>query len=285
MRQQLTDRLRRVSALAAALAAALAFAACKPKPAEVRVTPKKMTLYGLGRVGALSWDVLDSKGGTVEGAAATWQSSNPKVATVEPSTGTVTSVGAGKATVTASLAGSPLSGAATVEVVDIASLSVFPVRTTLAGPAGSSFHFELSEKDSAGKPLDLIPGWTSSDPRVATIDPQGTVRSVAEGRTTVTAKVGDVAASADVRVVFQEIAALEVAPTTLLLRPGDHGTLVLTARDPSGNPIPEVAAAWTTTSPAVATCSGGVVLALSPGSATIRAVCGTKSVEVTVIVT
>jgi hypothetical protein len=34
----------------------------------------------------------------------------------------------------------------------------------------------------------------------------------------------------------------------------------------------------------VATCSGGTVLGIGPGSATIRANCGTKSAEVSVIV-
>ncbi len=270
-------------ALAAALAGALALAACKAKPAEVRVTPKKVTLYGLGRTSSLAWEVVDAKGNPVEGASVSWQSSNPKVATIEA--GVLTSVAAGKATVTASLAGSPLTGTAVVDVVDIASVSVFPVRTTLAGPAGTSFHFELSQKDSAGKPLDLPVAWASSSPKVATVDANGTVTSVAEGRTTVTATVGDVSASADVRVIFQEIASLDVAPTTLLLRPGDRGTLVVTARDSAGNAIPEVAATWSSSNPVVATCSGGVVLAHAPGTASIRVVCGTKSVEVTVIVT
>lgn len=60
--------------------------------------------------------------------------------------------------------------------------------------------------------------------------------------------------------------------------------VTLVARDPQGVPIPDVAATWVSSDPMVATCSGGKVLAIGLGSATIRATCGAKSAEVSVIV-
>jgi uncharacterized protein YjdB len=68
------------------------------------------------------------------------------------------------------------------------------------------------------------------------------------------------------------------------LKVGELGKVTIVARDPQGAQIPEVAATWTSSDPLVATCSGGTVLGIGPGSATIRAVCGTKSAEVSVIV-
>ena len=44
-------------------------------------------------------------------------------------------------------------------------------------------------------------------------------------------------------------------------------TITLVARDPRGGPIPDVAATWVSSDPTVATCSGGTVMGISPGSA------------------
>jgi len=60
-----------------------------------------------------------------------------------------------------------------VEVFDVAVVKVLPVRTTLAGPAGSTFPLTLEVKDSAGAPLSMPAEWSSADPKVATVDAAG----------------------------------------------------------------------------------------------------------------
>ena len=111
-----------------------------------------------------------------------------------------------------------------------------------------------------------------------------TPTAAGEGKTTVEARVGDVSGAADVLVVFRTIETLEASPVNIPLKVGELGRVTLVARDPQGAQIPEVAATWTSSDPLVATCSGGTVLGIGPGSTTIRVVCGAKSAEVSVIV-
>ncbi len=277
-------RFHRVLAGPALLLAAALAAACAPKPAEIRLSGKKLEVYGLGRVVSIGGDVIDTKGQIVPGKTVSWESSNPKVATVDAATGSVKSVAPGKVTITARLGDPPLEASATLEVYDVALVNVFPSRTTLAGPAGTTFPLQLEVKDSAGAPVQMEAKWTSSAPGVATVDAAGIVTSVGEGAATVNAKVGDVSGAADVVVVFRAIDTLEASPLNIPLKVGELGRVALVARDPRGIPIPDVAATWVSSDPTVATCSGGTVMGISPGSATIRAICGEKTAEVSVIV-
>ncbi len=213
-----------------------------------------------------------------------WESSDPKVATVDPQTGSVKTLAAGKATLTARLGKPPLEARVALEVVDLASVNVSPQRTSLAGPAGTTFPLVLEAKASTGALVPMAAEWVSSDPKVATVDASGVVTSVAEGKTTVKASIGDVSGATDVVVVLRSIESLEATPLNIPLKIGEALDVTLVARDAQGAPIPDVAATWTSSDPSVATCSGGRVLGIGPGSATVRAVCGAKSAEVAVIV-
>jgi uncharacterized protein YjdB len=278
------NRHPRVLPGAAILAAAVLAAACGQKPTEIRLKPAKLKVYGLARVSSFAADVVDGKGQIIAGKTISWESSNPKVATVDSQTGAVKTVSPGRTMITARLGEPPLEAKGTVEVFDVALVNVRPSRTTLAGPAGSTFPFSLEVKDSAGKTLDMPAEWKSEVPTVATVDPSGLVTSVGQGKTTVKVMVGDVSGAADVVVVFRAIETLEASPLNIPLKVGELGRVTLMARDPQGVPIPDVGATWTSSDPLVATCSGGTVLGIGPGSATIRAVCGAKSAEVSVIV-
>lgn len=278
------NRPPRLVAAATLLLAAILAAGCGPKPAEIRLKQTKLKVYGLGRVVPLGGDVVDRKGEIVPGRPVSWKSSDPKVATVDANTGSAKTVAAGKVTITARLEDPPLEARAVLEVFDVALVNVFPARTTLAGPAGTSFPLSLVVKDSAGTEVDMPAEWTSSAPRVATVDAAGLVTSVGEGMATVNAKVGDVVGAADVVVVFRTIDSLEATPLTIPLKVGELGRVTLVARDPRGAAIPDVAATWISSDPTVATCSAGTVLGISPGSTTIRVLCGEKSAEVSVIV-
>ncbi|MFN7987766.1 MAG: Ig-like domain-containing protein [Thermoanaerobaculia bacterium] len=278
------SRTPRVLSAAALLALGVLSAACGRKPAEIRLKPARQSVYGLGRVASFSADVVDTKGEIVAGKPITWESSNPKIATIDGATGAVKTVAAGKTTITARLGEPPLEAKATLEVLDVAVVNVLPSKATLAGPAGSTFPLTLSVKDSKGNVADMKAVWSSAAPKVATVDDSGVVTSVGEGTASVKATVGDVSGVSDVVVVFRTIETLEASPLNIPLKVGELSRVTLVARDPQGKPIPDVAATWTSSDPHVATCSGGAVLGIGPGSATIRAVCGAKSAEVSVIV-
>ena len=279
------SRLKRVLPGVALLLAATFVFACGQKPVEIRLKSPKLKVYGLKRAVSVGGDVVDKKGEIVPGATVTWESSNPKVATVDAQTGSVKTVGEGKAKITARLGEPPLEASVALEVLDIALVNLFPSRTTLAGPAGSAFPLTLEVKNSVGKAVETKAEWSSSAPTVVTVDASGVVTSVGEGKASIKAMVGDVSGAAEIVVVFRPIGALEASPLNIPLKVGEMGKVTLVARDPEGIPIPDVAATWTSSDPMVATCSGGgTILAIGPGSATIRAACGAKSAEVSVIV-
>ena len=278
------NRLTRVLPGAALLLAAALALACGQKPVEIRLKSTKLKVTGLGHVVSVGGDVVDKKGEIVPGKTVTWESSNPKVATVDGQTGSVKTVGPGTARITARLGDPPLEAVVALEVLDVAVVNVFPSRTTLAGSAGSAFPLALEVKAGTGKVVEMKAEWTTSAPKVATVDGSGVVTSVGEGKAIVKATVGDVAGTADVVVVFRIIETLEASPLNIPLKVGEIGKVTLVARDPQGAAIPDVAATWTSSDPLVATCSNGTVLGIGPGSATIRAACGAKSAEVSVIV-
>jgi uncharacterized protein YjdB len=278
------NRFTRVLPGVALLLAATLALACGQKPIEIRLKSTKLKVTGLGRVVSVGGDVVDRKGEIVPGKTVSWESSNPRVATVNRETGSVKTVGAGKARITGRLGEPPLEATVALEVIDVALVNVFPSRTTLAGPAGSTFPLTLEVKDSGSKVVEMKAEWTSSAPTVATVDPTGIVTSVGEGKVNVKATVGDVSGAADIVVVFRTIETLEAFPLNIPLKVGELAKVDLVARDPQGAPIPDVAATWTSSDPMVATCSSGTVLAIGPGSATIRAACGARTAEVSVIV-
>ena len=273
------DGRRRVAAL---LFLGLLVSACKSKPAEVRVSPTKVQLFGKDRRTSMKAEVFDKKGNPLPDQSPAWESSNPKVATVEPS-GIVKTVGPGRAQIVAKLG--PLSGAGTVEVVDVASMTVNPPKATLVGPAGTTYALVADGRDSKGQPVSVKPKWASSDPKVAEVTDTGLVASVAEGKATVTASLGtDLSAGSEIRVLFREVASFEIAPLTLILKTGDTQRINAVLRDATGAVLEDPALVWTTSDPKVASVTNGLVRAEGPGTATVTVAIGARRHAATVLV-
>jgi uncharacterized protein YjdB len=269
-------------AVAVLLFLSLFLSACKPKPAEIRVTPLKIQLFGKDRRASVKADVLDKKGNPVPEQSVTWESTNPKVASVEPS-GIIKTTGAGRAQIVAKLG--PLSGAATIEVVDVASLSVSPAKATLVGLAGTTFALIAEGRDGKGQPVAVKPKWTTSDPKVVQVTETGLVASVGEGKATVTASLGtDLSAGTELRILFKEIASFEIAPLTLILKTGDTQRINPVLRDTTGSLLEDAALVWTTSDPKVASITNGLVRAEGPGTAMITVAIGPRSHSATVLV-
>ncbi len=260
----------------------LALCACRPGPFEIRVTPAKVTLYGPGRTQSLKYDVCDKKGNTLPGMAVVWASDKPSVATIDAN-GLVRSLTPGRAIMTATFQN--LTTSAAVEVLDVASLTVSPSRVTLVGPAGAKMALSAEIKDGKGNPSPLKPKWLSGDPKVATVDADGVVTSVAEGRTTILASLGgDVSAACDIKVLHREIAAFELTPVTLILKAGETQRITATIRDVTGVLIEDAALAWTTSDPRTATVSNGAVTGVARGTAKISVAAASRTLSADVLV-
>jgi uncharacterized protein YjdB len=276
---------RRPAPVGAALAlalASLALGACRPKPAEIRVTPAKVTLYGSGRTQTLKYEVVDKKGNPMPGLAATWTSDKPKVASVDPN-GLVRSLAPGRTIVTASFQN--FSSSAAVDVVDVASLTVSPSRMTLIGASGTTMALAAEIRDSKGNLSPLKLKWISGDPKVATVDADGVVTAGVEGRTTVIASLGnDVSAACDVKVLHREIGAFELTPVTLILKVGETQRMTATIKDVTGFVIEDAALAWTTSDPKTATVTNGAVTGVARGAARISVATSMKTLGADVLV-
>jgi hypothetical protein len=262
-------------------AALVAEAACARKPASIEVSPKKVRIYGIERSQRLSARVLDRKGQPVELATATWSSSND-VVNAEPG-GRLVAKKAGKAMITAKYG--DVSAQVPVEVIDVATIEIAPPSLALTGPAGTGIPISYSVKDSKQKAVDLKPAWSSADPKIATVSEDAVVTSVAAGTTTIVGKIGDVQGGCDVVVTLRPIARLEIRPATALARVGETQRFEVTAYGPDGAPIPEVAAVFKSSDPAVASVdAAGVASGRKAGAAKIRVELAGRTAEATLLV-
>jgi uncharacterized protein YjdB len=267
--------------LAAVLAATFALG-CGSKPAEIRITPAKLTFYGPGHTQNFKYDVVDKKGRPMPGILANWTCDKPKVATVD-SNGLVRSLSPGRATVTATYQGA--SGSASVEVVDVVSLTVSPNRMTLVGQPGTTMALTSEIKDSKGNIVTLKPKWMSGDAKIASVDGNGVVTSVAEGRTTIIASLGnDVSSASDVRVLHREISTFEISPLTLILKVGETQRVNATVKDASGLSVEDAALAWSSSDPKTASVSNGAVTGVARGTAVISVATSNRTLTATAIV-
>jgi uncharacterized protein YjdB len=274
--------MRLSSRALAVLGVTLVAAACSRKPGAIEISPKKLTIYGLERGQRLTARVLDKKGQPMEGKTPAWTSSDRATADVDAG-GRVVAKKAGKATVTAAY--EDASAQVPVEVVDVSAIEFASPSLSLIGPAGTSIPLTWQVLDSKQMKVDIAPVWSSADPKVATVSDAGLVTSVAAGTTNVVARVGDVQGACEVHVSVRPIARLELRPATALVRVGDSQRFVVTAFGPDGQAIPEVAAMFQSSHPAVATVgSSGVATGHKAGAATIRVELAGATAEASLLV-
>lgn len=153
-------------------------------------------------------------------------------------------------------------------------IRVTPAKVTLYG-TGRTQSLKYDVFDKKGNPMPgLVGAWTSDRPKVATIDENGVVRSLAPGRTIVTATFEKLSSSAAVEVV--DVASLTVSPNrmTLVGASGTKMAIVAEIRDSKGN-LSALKLKWTSGDAKVAAISpDGVVTAGDEGRTTIIASLG-----------
>lgn len=264
------------------LAALLVATACGRKPATLDVAPKKIKIYGIERSARLTSRVLDKKGQPLDPATPSWSSSNPEVVAAEPG-GRIVAKKAGNTVVTATYEG--ISAQVPVEVIDVSAIELSPPSLPLTGPAGTSIPLTWTVKDSGGQTIGLKPAWSSSDPKIVTVSEAGVVTSVAQGTATIIGKIGDIQGGSDVVVSLRPIGRVEIRPATALVRVGESQRFEVIAYGPDGLPIPEVAASFRSSNPAVATVdASGKAEGHTVGASMIRVDLAGQSAEATLLV-
>jgi len=269
---------------AAAIAAILPLAACRPKIASLEANPRRLTIYGTEQSKEIAVRAVDAKGNSVaEAPPLKWTSSDTRIVDVSGS-GHVVPKRPGKATVTVASGG--YSASVAVEVVDLSKIDLAPALLRLVGPSGTTAKFEVTGKDAAGKPASLpAVAWLLSDPKVASIRKDGTVESRATGKTVVTARVGDLVAESELQIDVRSVSRIELLPETAILHVGESQKLSVTAYDENGLPIPDAGAELSASAPDVVRVLGdGTITGLKSGTALVTAAVGDRRAQATVLV-
>jgi uncharacterized protein YjdB len=143
-----------------------------------------------GETATATAQATDQFGAAMTGVTFTWDSSNPAIATV--ANGVATGVAAGSTEISAS-SGGVTSNAATLVVTQTVgqTFQVLPanVKLTVDGQVAL-----------LAQAAPVAPTWLSSDPSVATVDPNGQVTAIAKGSAVVTATAGSLVASSNITV-------------------------------------------------------------------------------------
>jgi uncharacterized protein YjdB len=172
------------------------------QPAAVVIEPAEAVIVGTGVTLRFSAATLDRNGHAIADARAAWSSADPAVAVINPVTGVATAVGPGVTRISASVGG--VDGSATLEVtgststvhlVEVSPASVF-LPTIGATRLLTARAFAADGAELPGLPVT----WSTSDPAIATVNGEGAVRSVGAGNALITALIGGVAGTADIRV-------------------------------------------------------------------------------------
>jgi hypothetical protein len=255
--------------------------------AKVEITPPTAEIQ-VGQTVQLSARALDAHGQPVSQAKIAWFSGGTEGSV--DSTGLVTGGYNGHVRVTAvafipgqngQIFGDVViqvlpEAAARIDIVPAPAKIVAGTRLTLAGAAYS--------RHGDRRP-DLV-AFTSGNPRVASVTPDGRLHVLTPGRVTITAKAGAATAQLPLQVVANTVARLAIEPATSSVRTGDVVHFAAVAKDVKGRVIQGVPVEWgvaATSAAGVAQIDlAGALVAETPGLYTVTATIGGRSADAVV---
>lgn len=257
-------------------------AGCGRKVVTVDVLPKKLKIYGIGNTQRLTARLLDKKGQPIDQGSPTWSSSKEEVASVD-SSGRLTAKKEGRTMITARF--EKISTQIPIDVIDVKTIEVIPPTLQLIGLPGTQFPLQILAKNSKGSPVETSVQWSSTKPKIATVDSKGVLTSVAPGAATVVARLGDLQSACDVAVIFHDLARLEVRPATAIVRAGETQKFEVVGFGADGKSIEGLSTVFQSSDRSVARVDpSGLATGVATGTATIRATLGNLKSEATLLV-
>jgi len=153
----------------------------------------------------------------------------------------------------------------------VSNIVVTPAAPTLA--LSGQVTLQASVQDGNG---GVVAGtavtWTVRDPAIASVTPGGVVTALALGSTQVAASARGKSGIATITVQKTPVANVVVRPSAVNAVVGSTTPLIATVFDAAQNSLADRTVTWTSSNQGVATVdAGGVVTAVSAGSATITA--------------
>ena len=244
--------------------------------ASITVSPAVESLTALGDTVRFSYQITDGNGHSVEGATATWSSTDPSIASVS-NTGLATAISPGVAHVLASMG--VMADTAEVTVgQSVETLVISPAADTLTA-LGDTVRFAAVLRDKNDNPIaDATVAWSSTEPSIVSVDADGLATAVANGDAAIVATSGTVSDTAFV-LVGQAVESVVVTPAAdTLVALGDTVRLVAEITDSSGAVVEGRSVAWASTDPSVVTVdSEGLASAVSNGTALVVGAVGAVS--------
>lgn len=127
--------------------------------------------------------------------------------------------------------------------------------------------------------------WSSSNPRVLSVNEVGLVTAVAAGRASVTARIGTLERTLEMQVLASAVASLTVEPGVTDARTGDVLRFRAVAKDAQGREITGVTPVWSFSPGQGMLDADGSFVGYEPGSYTVTASLGNRSADAVVTLT
>lgn len=220
----------------------------------------------------------------------TWGSSDPAVATpaLDASPGAMTAVGPGTAEVFATIAGQ--TGRASITVTSARLEQIVVGATEVALPVGFTRVLTATGRYGADLEVDVTDRvrWDVDGSAVTTSERPGAITGADVGHATVTASLGGVSGSVSIDVRDVALTALEIAPRTMSLAPGDVSRFEVTGTFADGTTIDVTSAVTWGTEPAnlvsADAATAGRVIGGNEGTFPVTASVGAVSAPATLTV-
>ena len=151
-----------------------------------------------------------------------WTSSNPNVVSVDEN-GYVTGVGVGSATITARI--DNITSTCIVTVKTIEAKKIILNKDNLILEKGSTSQLNATIEPTRATDKKII--WTSSNPKVATVDSNGLISAVDTGITVITARINNVTTTCKVTVKTITVKKISFEETSVILEKGSKKSLTV----------------------------------------------------------
>src|SRR2546422_298562 len=181
-----------------------------PTITAITITPDGLTL-GIGINSQYIATATYSDGSSQDLASGvTWSSSSTSVVSIN-SAGLATTVGAGQATITATVGSVSDTSTLTVVPAHLVSIAVTPQSSSIAQGTADQFS-AVGSFDDGSTQLLTSTTWSSSSTNVASIDSAGLATGIGIGTATITAASGSVTGTASLTVTAAQLVFIAVTP-------------------------------------------------------------------------
>ena len=240
--------------------------------ARIQLFPTPVDLE-LGAVSSISVRYFDKRDRALANVSGTWTCGAPQIATVE-SNGVVRGLSAGTTEIrhyATNSDGKVVEATVPVQVrrASITRLTIVSSRQSLA--VGEAIDLVASVWDTSGSQAhDRVPVWTSSDPRIASVNDRGRVTALTPGRVVVSAALDGHGERTAIVVTAAPLTSLTVSLSASQGIVGVPVRATAVASNAAGSVTP--ALQWTAEPPELARISAdGELVPLRPGVVTVRA--------------